>query len=250
MTGSVIGASAPSAELTTKSGTIRPVTDGENCGRSGKYPPRYWASNSGQLAASIRPVVSPAYSGQIAGHHPPRGLAANSRRESESIRPVNAIRRRPLSGSEFGEPGETTIRPAIAVVKAPQCPYPLTPRYRRENRGRLPRALSARYRRYWRPVTAPAATIPLAFGPFTSAPGNREHRGNCIRERNCLRMGPGSTVPLTGQLRPHREVWPTSAPLRSWLITPGLRHWSAPLTGQLRPQWRSVKSVGNTVKSH
>jgi hypothetical protein len=78
---SVIGAPAPSAELTTKSGTIRPAIRQRNCGRSGKYPPRYRAPNSGQLAASIRPVVFPAYSGQIAGHHPPRGLAANSRRE-------------------------------------------------------------------------------------------------------------------------------------------------------------------------
>jgi hypothetical protein len=79
--GSVIEASAPSAELATKSGTIRPAIRQRNCGRSGKYPPRYRASNSGQLAASIRPVISPACSGQIAGHHPPRGLAANSRRE-------------------------------------------------------------------------------------------------------------------------------------------------------------------------
>jgi hypothetical protein len=120
LSGSEIGASAPSAELATKSDTIRPAIRQRNCGRSGKYPPRYRASNSGQLAASIRPVVSPAYSGQIAGHHPPRGLAA-------FFWEVSA----PKSGGEIGEPGETTIRPAIAVAKAPQCPQsvdaPLSP---------------------------------------------------------------------------------------------------------------------------
>jgi hypothetical protein len=81
----------------------------------------------------------------------------------------------PKSGSEFGEPGESIIRPAIAVAKAPQCPYPLTSRYRQGIRGASGN-YPPRYRRYWRPVTAPAATIPLAFGPFTSALGNREHR--------------------------------------------------------------------------
>jgi hypothetical protein len=205
VTGSVTGASAPSAELTTKSGTIRPVTDGENRGRSGKYSPRYRASNSGQLAASIRPVVSPAYSGQVAGHHPPRGLAANSQRES--IRPVNAMRRRP----EIGQ------------------------RNRGAN-GHCP----PRYRRCWRPVTVSSATIPLAFGPFTSAPGNRagaplrqtwnvNTEGNCIRERDCIayrNLASAGTVPLAGQLRPHRRSMANigTVPLAfTWLITLSLR---------------------------
>ena len=114
--GSVIGTSAPSAELATKSGTIRPAIGQRNCGRSGKYPPRYWASNSGnwrpvsapwsprhirdRLQGTIRPVVSQCFSGK----YPPRYRTANS-------------------GGARGEH------------------YP--PRYRQENRGRLPRALSA-----------------------------------------------------------------------------------------------------------
>jgi hypothetical protein len=98
--------------------TIRPAIRQRNCGRSGKYPPRNQTANSGQLAASIRPVVSPAYSGQIAGHHPPRGLAANSRRES--IRPVNAMRRRPVIGAaKSGSQGRALSAPLSPLRKRP-----------------------------------------------------------------------------------------------------------------------------------
>jgi hypothetical protein len=234
VTGSVIGASAPSAELATKSGTIHPVTDGENCGRSRKYSPRYWASNSGQLAVSIRPVVSPAYSGQL--HHPPRGLASNSRRES--IRPVNTMRRRPVIGAaksgqlpgkptsapwsrsvflgsirpEIGQPirgaRESTIRPAIAVAKAPQCPQSVD--------ALLPALLAPRYRT----ISHNPARV-WAVYIRTRQPVNTE--GNCNRE--WARAG------IT---------------LRRSVASDG----TVPLTGQLRPHWRSVKSVGNTVKSH
>jgi hypothetical protein len=144
---------------------------------------------------------------------------------------VNAIRRRRYRTVKSGQlPGKPTsapwsrsvflgsIRPEIGrpIRGARGDHYP--PRYRQENRGRLPRALSARYRRCWRSVTAPAATIPLTFRAFTSAPGNRgstvapgldgEHRGGIASvSGTALRMEPGSagTVPLTGQLRPHQR---------------------------------------------
>jgi hypothetical protein len=143
MTGSEFGASAPSAELATKSGTIRPVTDGENRGRSGKYPPRYRTSNSGQLAASIRPVVSPAYSGQIARRHPPV-VSQRIRGESESIRPVNAMRRRPLSGSKIGA---ASGKPASAPWSRSVFLGSIRPEIGQRNRGARGEHYPPRYRR-------------------------------------------------------------------------------------------------------
>jgi hypothetical protein len=88
-------------------------------------------------------VVSPAYSGQIAGHHPPRGLAANSRREQEHPpreRNASAPRYRTaksgqLAGNQRPPRGLAvflgSIRPAIGqrIRGARGERYP--PRYRR-----------------------------------------------------------------------------------------------------------------------
>jgi hypothetical protein len=153
-----------------------------NCGRSGKYPPRYRASNSGQLAASIRPV-------NAMRRRPVIGrIRASGKPTSGVWQPA------PKSGSEFGEPGRA-IRPAIAVAKAPQCPYPLTPRYRR----------------YWRTVTAPGNPHQASTtGGIATASGTALRMGNLA-----------STVPLTGQLRPHqRSMANIGTAAFTWLITP------------------------------
>jgi hypothetical protein len=182
-------------------GTIRPVVSQRIRGESESIRP----VNANTPAPRYRAVKS----GQLAGNqHPPRGLAV-------FFWEVSA----PKSGSEFGEPGETTIRPVIAVAKAPQCPQsvdaPLSP-------GKSRQIAESTIR----PVTGVAgAPLPHQRPQFHSRSGryirirqpagaplrqawNVNTEGNCIRERAragiTLRRSVTSdgTVPLTGQLRP------------------------------------------------
>jgi hypothetical protein len=139
-----------------------------------------------------------------------------------SIRPEIGQRNR-------GARGEHYPPPLSPLQKRPSVRNPLTPRYRQENRGRLPRALSAsclallapRYRTsghnsarvravyirtrqlrehcYARPGQRTPRGIPTASGTTLHCvwePGWRRHRsrGNYVRTS---------------------EAWPTSAPYRS-----------------------------------
>jgi hypothetical protein len=143
VTGSVIGTSAPSAELATKSGTIRPAI----------------GSETADVAGSIRPVIGRRIRGNWRAVSA-RGLPgifgtdcrAPSAPWSRSVFPGSI---RPEIGQPIRGARESIIRPAIA-----------------SEFGEADRHYPPRYRRCWRPVTAPVATIPLAFGPFASAPGN------------------------------------------------------------------------------
>jgi hypothetical protein len=136
--GSAIEASAPSAELATKSDTIRPVTDSETADVAGSIRPVIgrrirgnWRPVSApwsprhirdRLQGTIRPVVSQRIRG-----------------ESENIRPVNAMRWRPLSDSEIGvASGKPT---SVPWSRGFSGKYP--PRNRMANSGSQGRAPSA-----------------------------------------------------------------------------------------------------------
>jgi len=203
MTGSVIGASAPSAPL-----------PGVEFGAAGgqyrapwsrsvfrDYPPRYRAAKSGQLAGNRHPLR---WSGGFSGKYPPRNRAANS-----------------------GSQGRALSAPLSPLQKRPSVRNPLTPAIGGKNRGRLPRALSApllaslalRYRI----ISHNSARIRAVYirtrqprAPLHQGL-EREHRGelhpraglHCVQE-------PGQRWHRSrGNYVRSGEVWPTSAPYRS-----------------------------------
>jgi hypothetical protein len=179
MTGSVIGASGhhPQCYQPRNRGTIRPVIRQRNCGRSRKYPPRYRASNSGQLAANIRPVVSQRFS----------GLSA------------------PLSDGQFGEPRRPLSAPATAVAKAPQCPQsvdaPLSP----VNSGKPTGSI--------RPVTGVAgASLPHHQPQFRSRSGRlRSHQATLGST-----VTPGLDGEHRGELHPRAGLHCVWEPGQRW----------------------------------
>jgi hypothetical protein len=248
------------------------------------YPPRY-DGETADVAGSIRPVTGRRIRGNwrpVSAPWSPRHIrdrlqgtirpvvSQRIRGESESIRPVNAMRRRPLSGSEIGaasgkptsapwsrsvfwevsapksgseigEPGESIIRPAIAVAKAPQCPQsvdaPLSPGKSRQIAESTIRPVTGvtgaplpHHRPQFRSRSGRLHPHQATRGS-TVAPGlDGEHRGELHpragRERDYTAANLASMAPLTGQLRPHQRSMANigTVPLAfTWLITPGLR---------------------------
>jgi hypothetical protein len=169
---------------------------------------------------------------------------------------------------QFGEPGRALSAPLSPLQKRPSVHNPLTPRYRQEKSRQIAESTI-------RPVSGvTGAPLPHQRPQFRSRSGrlhphqaiagaplrqawNVNTEGNCNRERGCVAYGnlagagtahgaTTSTVAKHGQHR-HRTA---RVHVADYARPATLTNTIGTAHGRTRPQWRNVKSAGNTVKSH